>query len=61
MEVHVSCVQEFPDEVEEPFVLDLLAQDENQGLVILCLLLGPSVRESGLLWVMKEAFLPQHV
>jgi hypothetical protein len=34
MEVHVSCVQELPDEVENPFILDLLVQNGDQDLMI---------------------------
>jgi len=34
VEIHVSSVQKFPDEIEESLVLDLLSQRRYQNMMI---------------------------
>ena len=34
VEIHVSCIQKFPDQVEKSLIRNLLVQNSNQGLVL---------------------------
>src|ERR1700731_2345889 len=34
MEVHISCIQKFPNQIEESLILDLLFEDGHEGSVM---------------------------
>jgi hypothetical protein len=40
LQVQVSCSKEFPDEVEEPFILYLLAKQFDESAVLDCVKAG---------------------
>src|SRR5258708_17285338 len=34
VKIHISCIQELPDQIQKPLILDLLLQDGDEGMVI---------------------------